>query len=337
MMQRFLRGRGPRAGVAASLLVAILLSGCVELKLESEFKDDGSAIHSVETTIERDSFDQLAAMGGEEADMFSELDATQDEAEAAGFTFEKIDNDEKLGSRISKEYDDGHDVEAAFNEIFEVNADEGGDVSTGGITGTYESDGDEHRLDLTVDSGILFPDGGEAAGAQFGDMSEMVTITYTATMPGKIKETNGEKVDDNTVRWELPLTGSTEITAVSEGSGGGGGSNIVLFALIGLLLIGGAVAAYLFTQRRRPAPAVAYPDGVAPAYVPPADYPATQPAPGSAVAQPQPLDTPIPAPEPRWDESAQTRPMQPLPEMDDARDINDPQQPDGPTIRKPEL
>ena len=332
--------------MAASLLLALLLSGCVELNMESEFRDDGSARHSIETTIERDSYDQLAAMGGEEADMFSELDATEDEAEAAGFEFEKIDTDEKLGSRIAREYDDGHDVEAAFNEMFEANADAEGDVPTGGITGTYESDGDEHRLNLTIDSSILFPDAGDGSTTQFGDMSDLVTITYTATLPGEIKETNGEKVDDNTVRWELPLTGTTEITAVSEGSGsGGGGSNIILIALIALLLIGGAVAAYLFTQRRRPAPAAAYPEGVAPAgvapaYVPPTDYPAAQPVSEPVVTQPQSQDDPLPDPAPRYDVSAQTRPLGPPPSMDDAGifdPLDHPQEPENPTIRKPEL
>lgn len=252
--RRFLRSSASILGV---LLVALLLGGCVEVQMESEFNDDGSARHVLVTTIDRDGLDQLESVGGEGTTTF-DPEQGREQAEAAGFEFTPIDNDEKVGSRIAKTFENGEQVGAAFDEMFNAFATEGSTPAIGAVTGTYVKDGDEYRLDLTINSDILFEDSGatdEAADSGFGDLSSFIDMTYVATMPGDIKETNGEDLGDGKIQWELPLTGTTEITAVSETGSGGSAGMIAVIGLVALLLVGGLVGGYLFTRRRTPAPA----------------------------------------------------------------------------------
>lgn len=248
---------------AVSIVLAMLvLAACVEVQMESEYNEDGSARHAFETTIDREGFDQLAALGGEGEGEFSfSPEDGREQAEAAGFDYTPIETDDKVGSRIAKTFEDGEQVGMAFDEMFAANTDEGTDVPLGAVTGTFVQDGNEYRLNLTINSDILFVDSGAAEGVEdtgFGDLSDFVDITYIATMPGEISETNGTDLGNGKVEWELPLSGTTEISAVSTtGGNGGSGGLIAILGLVALLLIGGLVAGYLFTRRRTPAVATA--------------------------------------------------------------------------------
>jgi len=237
------------------LLAALLLGGCVEVQLESEYNEDGSARHAFEATIDREGIEQLESLGGEGTDTFDPEDG-REQAEAAGFEFTPIDTDEKVGSRIAKSFDDGEQVGASFDEMFSVSADEGAEVPTGAVTGTFVKDGDAYRLNLTINSDILFEDSvpEDAEDTGFGDPEDFVDITYIATLPGEITETNGNDLGDGKVEWELPLTGVSEITAISEVEGSGGGALLAIAGLVALLLVGGLVGGYFFTRRRTPAP-----------------------------------------------------------------------------------
>ncbi len=259
--------------VLSIVLTAVLLSGCVDAKLESEFNEDGSALHAFQVTIERDGLEQLESMGGEMTTTFDPEDG-REQAEAAGFDFTPIDTDEEVGSRVSKTYDDGENVGAAFDDMLVATADEGTESPVGAVTGTFVKDGDEYRLNLTIDSDILFANSGATEGSEevedlgFGDLDSFIDITYTARMPGKISETNGLDLGDGKVEWELPLTGITEISAVSKEEGSGGAALLAIAGLVGLLGVGALVGGYLFTRSRKPATATAGP-GVATFNTPP--------------------------------------------------------------------
>jgi hypothetical protein len=255
------------------LLVAVLLAGCVDAKLESEFNEDGSALHAFQVTIERDGLEQLESMGGEMTTTFDPEDG-REQAEAAGFDYTPIDTDEEVGSRVSKTYDDGQNVGAAFDDMLVATADEGTESPVGAVTGTFVKDGEEYRLNLTIDSDILFANSGATEGSEevedlgFGDLESFIDITYTARMPGEISETNGLDLGDGKVEWELPLTGITEISAVSKDEGSGGAALIAIAGLVGLLAVGALVGGYLFTRRRTPGLATTGP-GVATFNTPP--------------------------------------------------------------------
>jgi hypothetical protein len=248
--------------ILAAVLTATLLGGCVDVTIESEYNEDGSARHSIQTTIDRDALEQLEESGGE-GDTTFDPEEGREEAEAAGFDYTAIETDDEVGSRVSKSFDDGEDVTAAFDELFTATAEEDTPAPVGAVTGTFERDGDEYRLNLTIDSDVLFA--GSTEGIEdtedtpFGNAEDFFDIVYVATLPGEIIETNGEDLGNGKVEWELPLTGVTELTAVSEADNGGGGALIAIVGLVALLLIGALVAGFLFTRRRPPAPATSNP------------------------------------------------------------------------------
>ncbi|HUG13377.1 MAG TPA: hypothetical protein VMM78_00050 [Thermomicrobiales bacterium] len=257
-MNRMKLRRVSRA-IVATLLLATVLGGCIEVRIESVFDGDLGALHTLQTTIEREGLDQLEAMGGEDADPFEDSDETRAEAEAAGFTYEEIDNDEFVGWRVSKDYDDSSDLGSTLNEMFADSDPETETVNT--FDGSIVKDGDLYRLELTVNSDDVFEDQESEADDLGMDPSEMFAFVYLVTMPGEVTETNGERVGDNQVRWDLPITGTTTLTAVStDGGSGGGGMSIIMIAVIVAIVLAIAVAAYFLIQSRlQPAPLGAAP------------------------------------------------------------------------------
>jgi hypothetical protein len=247
--------------VVVGVVFAVLLAGCVDVQFESDFADDGSAVHAFQMTIEREGLEQLESFGGE-AEMTFDPEDGREQAEAAGFDFEPIDTDDEVGSRVSKTFDDGWQVGASFDEMLTSTADEGAALPVGAVTGTLVEEDGEYRLNLTIDSDILFaetPASGEDAeeveDMGFGSMESFFDITYTATLPGEISETNGTDLGDGKVEWELPLTGTTELTAVSEEGSDSSGGLLIIGGLIVLLLLGGVAGVFLLTRRRTSGPA----------------------------------------------------------------------------------
>jgi hypothetical protein len=117
----------------------------------------------------------------------------------------------------------------------------------------------------------------------FGSMDSFFDITYTATLPGEISETNGTDLGNGKVEWELPMTGKTEIMAISEEGSASSGGLLIIGGLIALLLLGGVAGVFLLTRRRTPAPAAS-----AGSFSP---NPSVAPA-GSYGANPPPLTEP---------------------------------------------
>lgn len=270
-------------------LAALLAAGCVDIEMKSDFRKDGGALQSVEVTIEKSALAQLEQLGGEDVSgTFTDQEGAQATAEAAGLDYESIDTEQALGARVSKDVEDSSDLQATYNEIFSNLATEDQPAPTGAVAGSFERDGDEYRLDMTIDSDIIFEDIGEGAEESPVSPDQIFDFVYIATFPGEVKETNGTKVGENQVRWELPLTGSTQLTAIAEGEGGG--MSPLIFVLLGvILLLAGLAVAYLLLRRRnQPTPALAT---AGPTIVPPpAAYPTDTPivvTPDTAAPQPE--------------------------------------------------
>lgn len=252
---RSVRVVGAWLGVA---LVALLVVGCVDIEMKSDFRADGGALQSVEITIEKSALAQLEQVGGGEvSSTFTDTEGAQATAEAAGLDYESIDNDQAQGARVSKDVEDSSDLEATFNEIFSNVATDEQPVPTGAVTGSYEQDGGEYRLDMTIDSDVIFEGLEEGVEESPVSADQIFDFVYIATFPGEVKETNGTKVGEDQVRWELPLTGSTQLTAVAEGEGGGMSPLIFVLLVVILLLAGLAVAYLLLRRRSQPTPALA--------------------------------------------------------------------------------
>lgn len=262
------------------LALALLLSSCITITAESEFQEDGSASHVYEFTFEKALMSEMGEGFDVESDIegdFAEMEAL---LEGSGYSVEWIETDELIGSRVSITTEDSQNVGEILNNLFSAGAD-GGTQPVTAFTGTFDQDGNEHTLDLTVDGSSLFDEGmddedlGDTAGFSADMLAGMIDVTYTVRLPGEIdvERTNGQVLEDGRVQWDLPLSGSQAFLAVSA-TEGDGPSMLLLLGGTGLLLLAAAAAILgFFLMRRKPEPAPAYVTTASPA----APLPAAQP------------------------------------------------------------
>jgi hypothetical protein len=241
-------------GIVLLLAAGLLLASCFTIEFESTFDEDGSGLHVYQATIERDAMDEFGGMG-DEFELDEGFDESEETARMMGYDVERIDTDELIGIRLSRNYEDSENVGQILNDLFAVGADE----STSAFTGTFTQDGNTHTLNVTASGTELFGEELDAEGLSPAMLSSFFTMTYTVRMPGELveDETNGRILDDGRVQWDIPLTGTQTFTAVSE-TEGDGLSTLVLVLVIVLLFffIGGAalIALLLLMRNRRRTP-----------------------------------------------------------------------------------
>ncbi len=244
----------------AALVGALLaFASCVSMEMESQFNEDGSAIHTMALTIDMGDLGQLGDLGEGELDPFENFDDIEQEAAQEGFRVERIEDGDIVGVRLTKEVDDTEDLGEILNSMFNAGAADGSSVAP--FSGTFEQDGNEYKLNLTVDGAQLTDTAGEGLGeggdlGEFGlDLSTIFDFTYSARMPGEIDvdETNGRISEDGLITWDLPLEGSETLTAVSaeEDSSNWVWILVVLGIIaLGLIAIAGIVFVLLMTRRK---------------------------------------------------------------------------------------
>ena len=242
-------------GIVLLLAAGLLLASCFTIEFESTFDEDGSGLHVYQATIERDAMDEFGGMG-DEFELDEGFDESEETARMLGYDVERIETDEHIGIRISRNYEDSENVGQILNDLCAVGADE----STSAFTGTFTQDGNTHTLNVTASGTELFGEELDEEGLSPAMLSSFFTMTYTVRMPGELveDETNGRILDDGRVQWDIPLTGSQTFTAVSE-TEGDGLSTLIILLVAGLLVvfIGGAglLALFLFLRSRRTQPA----------------------------------------------------------------------------------
>lgn len=157
--------------------------------------------------------------------LLQEIEDAVDRADAAGLTVDRIDTTDMLGIRLSNTTDNAVDTGAALNTLLNTLLP---DTDLGPIApfqGTFQRETEavgenEFELQLTVDGDLLLQTvqaqapGNRQLSTPDG-AREVIAIDYTATLPGEVKETNGATIDNNTVRWGIPLGGITTIDATS--------------------------------------------------------------------------------------------------------------------------
>lgn len=269
------------------LFAALLVSSCVSVAAESEFDADGGAVYSIQVTLDTTQLGALADLGGIDLeDQFSFGGDAERRAEALGYTFETIQEDNLIGFRATKEDAEAANVASDLNQMFSVGTESVTGFSP--FSGTFTQDGDTYTLDLTVDGEQLsFANIGDSINIPdlgFGgfNFENILEITYTAKMPGEIQEdeTNGRILSDSRVRWDIPTSGTEQLTAVSStGSDDDFPLLLVLgvssFCVMALALL--ALLIIILLMRRRPgpeAPQPAAPPSPPPAPISPAPIPA---------------------------------------------------------------
>lgn len=291
------RTGGTRRRVVARLFavslfgaLALLLSGCVGLTMESTFNEDGSARHSVRTTIDKASLEQLESMtagfsdfgsdatpeadsGDDSDDLTDTFEISDEDLQAlrdAGFDAERIDTEDEVGVMIWRDFPAGTSVTDAFNELMRANTGEGDDGDTdiplGAIDGLLTRDGDTWTLDLNIDSDSLLQDSEELTGETDDpeatpeiDLEAMgfdldFDVEYIATFPFEVTETNGTRDTGNAnrVRWDLPMTGNTTLNAlVNASNGGGSNSSSPLPWIIGGIVLAALGGAFIAVMMAR--------------------------------------------------------------------------------------
>ena len=246
-------------GLIGLLAIALLVTSCVTVSVESEFNEDGSARHVYTATFEHEFLDDFSEGAGAEVDPEEDFAEVEEQARQAGYEVERIDTEKEIGVRLSTTVEDNQDLGQVINDFFSSGGTETDEPVTA-FSGSFSESDNTYVLDLTVDGDSLFGEelGSDEVPAEM--MSSFFDMTYTVRMPGEVdvEETNGRVLPDGRVQWDLPLTGSETFSAVSETEDDRtplllilGGSFLVVLLAVGAALLG------FFLLRRRPAPAAA--------------------------------------------------------------------------------
>jgi hypothetical protein len=118
-----------------------------------------------------------------------------------------------------------------------------------GFNGTFQRDGNTYRLNLTIDADQLFAPPAGPAPVSADQVIDAFTVT--ARMPGELQETSGAVQPDGRIRWTVPVTGKTTVTASSKVAGSAASTTLLRAGYgVGGLLIALLVAGYVFMSRR---------------------------------------------------------------------------------------
>lgn len=239
----------------AVLLVALIVASCVSVEVESEFHADGSADHVVEATVDRQVLEQLAQQTGQEVDFFQILDQLTQAAEERGFQVERIETDDRVGTRIIAEgVEDNSDLGSVLNEI--LSANQQAQISM--FSGSYTVEDGVYRLEMMIDGQQITELFSQMLGENAGQLPNvgldtLIDLTYSATMPGTIDEeqTNGQVLDSNHVSWEISLDEEQQLVAVStdEDEAFPWLLLLIIGGIVLVLLIGGGIILVALTRR----------------------------------------------------------------------------------------
>jgi hypothetical protein len=242
-----------------ALVVSLAIAGCGRMTFSSTFAEDESATHSVEVVFERGGMVEADAIRLQRAIDAAEARATED-----GLAVARIDTPAEVGLRVMSTTTDASDVGAALNSLFNSLGVTEGDAPLAPFQGTFQRQseavgGTGFELEMTVDGAILYqaivnvaPGNRQLATPE--GVREIIEISYVATMPGTIRDTDGEQLDDNTTRWVIPLDSVSEMSVVSTVGKDSPWGWIVVTIVVALAFVGAAglgIATLLLRRRNR--------------------------------------------------------------------------------------
>jgi hypothetical protein len=239
-------------------MLSIALAGCGTARFSSTFEEDGTATHTLEIAFQRSGMTEQ-----DERTLLLALADVEARADDAGLEWSRIDTGELLGVRLSNETENAFDAGAALNTLLNAllpNTDLG---PIAPFQGTFSQQieaigGNEYDLQMTVDGDLLLSTiqtlapGNRQLGTAEG-VREVISIDYTATLPGDIKQTNGMILDNNTVRWGVPLQGvnPVEVTSTVGKDTSWFWLIVAVSAAAGLTILTAAIVTTFLLSRRR--------------------------------------------------------------------------------------
>lgn len=214
---------------AVTALLFAVAAGCMQTDVESDFSEEGTATHSLRFTLSKEMFQSLGVSEDELQQEFP-LEATP----PPGVTVEQIDTEEEFGFLMRTEPAEVDDLGAQLNQLF---ASEGEGPPVRSFSGSFTRDGNTYTLNLTFDADAFFAATEGSSGEEVppGMLQQMITLTYTARLPGELREHNGTLLEDGRVRWTLPTSGTLRMTARSETPSAFSGTLLLLIGAAAVL------------------------------------------------------------------------------------------------------
>jgi len=205
---------------AAVILLALVLSACVNVDFGSTFVVDGSAGHRLVITFQRDLLEPA-----EVTRLTNEIARVDERMTSDGYEVQRIDSATQLGLRAARSSSDAGNAAAELNSLINSMLNRSDSSPIAPFQGTFTRSnpavgGNKYHLELTFDGQTLRAAIESILPASRQPQSpsalpDAVTITYTATMPGRIRDSTGQKIGDDSARWTLSLDEPTSITADS--------------------------------------------------------------------------------------------------------------------------
>ena len=190
------------------------------------------------------------------------IDVVERQAHDNGYATERIGTTSDLGLRVTSTTENGADPSAALNSLFNSLNDNLDAGPFAPFTGSIERQsgavgGNAWALNLTVDADLLYRGlmaavGVNSGGLTFDDLRQNLTLSYVVTLPGQVKDTNGERIGDATVRWDLPSSGTATLSAESKVAKKGSTAWFIVAAIgsfIAVALLAGLVGFVLLRRR----------------------------------------------------------------------------------------
>lgn len=167
------------------LLVACV--GCMRVDYGVKINDDNTAELTAKMSIEASAYETLLSF----QDMNSDEDTSDsDSVDLEDFTKETIDGVEYYSYEETEKYNSYAELINAFNSY-------GEDAEINGLVTDFKIDKNENIY------GFSFKTLAEDSESTSTYGENWFVFSMTVTMPGKITDTNGEKINDETVRFVL--------------------------------------------------------------------------------------------------------------------------------------
>jgi flagellar basal body-associated protein FliL len=247
--------------IAALVLFALLLGGCINIQQEYWLYEDGSAKVGMDIGMSQALLSMGATSGSDTTT--SPFDDLKQQFNDTNPNFKNVQTREYADKDL-QHFAVTFEV-ANFEDFLKTEAAQSSQDSEFNITLTH-----------TPDDNILFKQvtqldtGGQTSGMDLGSMDTVFKDMYWTVIVHvpRVVSTNGERVDNNTVQWKIPMAdifagkapGELTLVYTPRGAIGGAGSrSLVVGLIVGIVLlaVAGGAAYYFLVFRKRQAPAPA--------------------------------------------------------------------------------
>ena len=212
--------------------MALCFAGCMKVDMGVEVKEDGTASLTSKMFIEEDAYNTLLAF--DESASEDPNVTTSGDLDLKSFKKETIDDEVYYTYEETKNFDSYEELK---NAILSGDSEDGKMFSEVEITedsGSYNFKVVTEKIDasdIPVES------------------NDWLTVSMTVKLPGKIAETNGEQVDDNTVKFVMKDFTESHTYEVKSSPVNFGTKDLILIVAFFAIIIG--LVAFLVYRKKK--------------------------------------------------------------------------------------